>query len=78
MQKAVEKLKKELNEKSMLRRGIDKDIRVGKIEASLVRARALIKEAIIKSRDSPPPPLTEDLDYVPQGEIYRNPYVFQR
>ncbi|KAL8506910.1 hypothetical protein ACS0TY_017703 [Phlomoides rotata] len=76
MQKAVENLKKELNEKSMLRRGTEKEKRVGKIEASLVRARALIKEAIIKSRDSPP--LIEDSDYVPQGEIYRNPYVFQR
>lgn len=75
MHKAVESLKKELNEKSMLmRRGIKEEKRVGKIETSLVRARALIKDATIKSRDSPL--LTKDL--VGEGEIYRNAYVFQR
>lgn len=76
MQKAVEKLLKELNEKTMLRRGMERDKRMERIEAGLVRARSLIKDAIVKSRHAPP--LVEDLDYVPQGEIYRNTFVFQR
>ncbi|KAI3465552.1 hypothetical protein Pfo_022215 [Paulownia fortunei] len=56
--------------------GKERDKKIERIEAGLVRARALIKDAIIKSRHSPL--LTEDLDYVPQGEIYRNAHVFQR
>ncbi|KAK6142389.1 hypothetical protein DH2020_022737 [Rehmannia glutinosa] len=76
MQKAVENLVKELNQETMSRSGKEKDKKIARIEAGLARARSLIKDAINKSRDSPP--LTEDLDYVPQGEIYRNAYVFQR
>lgn len=75
-QKAVEKLVEELNEETMMRRGMGRDTKMEKIESDLARARALIKDAIFKSRDSPP--LTEDVDYVPRGEIYRNSYVFQR
>lgn len=76
MQKAVEKLVKELNEETMMRRGMERDENMRKIEADLAGARALIKDAIFKSRDSPT--LTQDVDYVPHGEIYRNSYVFQR
>lgn len=77
MQKAVEKLVKELNEETMMRRGMEKDESMRKIEADLARARALIKDAIFKSRGLPP--LIQDgEDYVPRGEIYRNSYVFQR
>ncbi|KAL8056931.1 hypothetical protein ABFX02_04G150400 [Erythranthe guttata] len=76
MQKAVTNLVEELNEISALRRGKERDKKVETIEAGLAKARALIKDAIIKSRYSPPS--IEDLDYVPQGEIYLNSYVFQR
>ncbi|KAK6141271.1 hypothetical protein DH2020_024987 [Rehmannia glutinosa] len=76
MQKAVENLVKELNQETMSRSGKDKDKKMARIEAGLARARSWIKDAINKSRDSLP--LTEDLDYVPHGEIYRNAYVFQR
>ncbi|PIN20356.1 Acetylglucosaminyltransferase EXT1/exostosin 1 [Handroanthus impetiginosus] len=75
-QKAVANLVKELNEETMKRRGKERDKKMERIEASLASARALIKDAINKSRYSPP--LVEDVDYVPQGEIYRNAYVFQR
>ncbi|XP_057796711.1 probable glycosyltransferase At3g07620 isoform X2 [Salvia miltiorrhiza] len=60
----------------MRRRGMERDKNMGKIEADLATARALIKDAIFKSRDSPP--LAQDADYVPRGKIYRNSYVFQR
>lgn len=76
MQKAVEKLAKELDEETMIRRGIERDQNMVKIEADLATARALIKDAIFKSRDSPP--LAQDADYIPRGQIYRNSYVFQR
>ncbi|KAK6142366.1 hypothetical protein DH2020_022714 [Rehmannia glutinosa] len=76
MQKAVENLVKELNQETMSRIGKEKDKKMVRIEAGLARARAFIKDAINKSRHSPP--LNENLDYVPQGEIYRNAYVFQR
>ncbi|KAH6764759.1 glycosyltransferase [Perilla frutescens var. frutescens] len=78
MQKAVEKLVRELNEESMIRRGMERDANMGKIEADLARARAFIKDAIFKSRHSLNLNLTQDVDYVPRGEIYRNSYVFQR
>ncbi|KAG8364507.1 hypothetical protein BUALT_Bualt18G0004400 [Buddleja alternifolia] len=76
MQRAVAKMVEELDRETMLRRGKERDKRIERIEAGLVRARALIREALTKSRISPP--LVEDGDYVPQGEIYRNAYVFQR
>lgn len=76
MQKAVANLVKELNEESVLRGGKERDKKMERIEAGLDRARASIKDAIIKSRQSPP--LTQDPDYVPQGQIYVNGYVFQR
>ncbi|KAG6387050.1 hypothetical protein SASPL_152232 [Salvia splendens] len=76
MQKAVEKLAKELDEETMIRRGTERDQNMVKIEADLATARALIKDAIFKSRDSPP--LAQDADYFPRGQIYRNSYVFQR
>ncbi|KAL1567562.1 putative glycosyltransferase isoform X1 [Salvia divinorum] len=75
-QKAVEKLVKDLDEETMMRRGNERDKNMVKIEADLATARALIKDAIFKSRDSPP--LAQDADYFPCGQIYRNSYVFQR
>lgn len=76
-QRAVEKLVKELNEETMMRRGMERDENMGRIEADLASARALIKDAIFNSRVSPPL-FAQDVDYVPRGEIYRNSYVFQR
>ncbi|GFP84901.1 probable glycosyltransferase at3g07620 [Phtheirospermum japonicum] len=78
MQKAVASLAKELNEKSMSRKKEERDEMVAKVEASLARARMLIKDAVIKSQNSTPPKFTEDVNYVPRGEIYRNAHVFQR
>lgn len=76
MQKAVEKLAKELDEETTMRRGAERDENMVKIEADLATARALIRDAIFNSRDSPP--LAQGVDYFPRGEIYRNSYVFQR
>ncbi|CAA0837058.1 Probable glycosyltransferase [Striga hermonthica] len=78
MQKAVTNLVNELNEKSKsMRRGENK--KMAKTEAGLARARALIKDAIIKSRTSQIAlDDKDDHDYIPRGEIYRNAYVFQR
>lgn len=76
MQRVVENLIKELNVESMLRSGKKRDEKMEKIESDLVRVRGLIKEAIVNSRNSSL--FVEDEDYVPKGQIYRNPYVFQR
>lgn len=76
MQRVVENLIKELNVESMLRSGKKRDEKMEKIESDLVRVRELIKEAIVNSRNSTL--FVEDEDYVPKGQIYRNPYVFQR
>ncbi|KAL0320035.1 UNVERIFIED_CONTAM: putative glycosyltransferase [Sesamum radiatum] len=73
MQRAVAYLVEELNEKSTISRRDDK--KMERIEAGLSKARASIKDAILKSRYSPP--LAPDTDYVPRGEIYHNAYVFQ-
>ncbi|KAK4429217.1 putative glycosyltransferase [Sesamum alatum] len=79
MQKAVAKMVEELNEKTISRRGMGRDPidkKMERIEAGLGKARASIKDAILRSRYSPP--LEQDTDYVPRGDIYRNAYVFQR
>ncbi|KZV46358.1 hypothetical protein F511_07910 [Dorcoceras hygrometricum] len=77
-QKAVETLMTELIEESMRRNdGRERDEKMGRVEAGLVKARASIRDAISDSRRSHAP-VVEDQDYVPQGNIYRNAFVFQR
>ncbi|XP_051115230.1 probable glycosyltransferase At3g07620 [Andrographis paniculata] len=77
MQRAVANLVNELKEESLSRIGKNRDEKIAMVEAGLAKARALIKNAIFKSRVSPPP-LSPDSDYVPQGQVYRNPYAFQK
>ncbi|KAL3502609.1 hypothetical protein ACH5RR_037058 [Cinchona calisaya] len=75
MQKAVENLIKELNAESLRRRGKERDKKMEKIEGGLARARALIREAVSNGSQQL---AVNDADFIPQGEIYRNPYVFHR
>lgn len=75
MQKVVDKLIKDLDAESLRRRGKPRDGKMEKIEASLARARALIRQAIVNGSQQLP---LHDADYIPQGEIYRNPLVFHR
>ncbi|KAA8524907.1 hypothetical protein F0562_011330 [Nyssa sinensis] len=68
-------MRKGFNEKTGLKRGKKRDGKVERLEAGLGRARALIRDTMINgSRWSP----LEDVDYVPKGDIYRNPYAFHR
>lgn len=64
--------------KSGLRRSEIKkrDEKLGRVEAGLARARALIRDAMANRNRSSP--LDGDSDYVPQGGIYRNAYAFRR
>ncbi|KFK38225.1 hypothetical protein AALP_AA3G084800 [Arabis alpina] len=48
-----------------------------KVEAELATARALIREAQLNPNSTLSSPL-KDKDYVPNGDIYRNPYAFHR
>nr|VDD53152.1 unnamed protein product [Brassica oleracea] len=48
-----------------------------KVEAELATARALIREAQLNPNSTTSSPLRDE-DYVPHGEIYRNPYAFHR
>ncbi|XP_027062470.2 probable glycosyltransferase At3g07620 [Coffea arabica] len=75
MQKVVDGLIKDLDAESLKRRGKPRDEKMEKIEASLARARALIREAIVNGSQQLP---LHDADYIPQGEIYRSPSVFHR
>lgn len=78
MQKAVEGLTKELNAESVMRNdGRERNKKMERVEAGLAKARALIRDAIRKSRH-PHVPVVEDQDYIPHGKFYRNAYVFQR
>lgn len=63
-------------EKSGLRgRTKKRDEKLEKVEAGLARARALIREAMAdRSRSSP----LKDPDFVPEGDLYTNPYAFHR
>ncbi|XP_058219802.1 probable glycosyltransferase At3g07620 [Rhododendron vialii] len=63
--------------KSGFRRSKKKiDEKLGRVEAGLARARALIRDAVINQNRSSP--LDGDSDYIPQGDIYLNAYAFRR
>ncbi|XP_045803528.1 probable glycosyltransferase At3g07620 [Trifolium pratense] len=47
-----------------------------KVEESLAKARALIKQALLRTNDIVP--LEDSHDYTPQGDIYRNAFAFHR
>ncbi|KAK3184583.1 hypothetical protein Dsin_031869 [Dipteronia sinensis] len=52
-----------------------KDEKLEKVEAGLERARALIREAVLNPNYSSSSS-SEDKDYVPHGDIYRNAHAF--
>lgn len=58
-----------------MRRSMKGNEKLEKVEASLAKARALIKEALLSTNHSVP---LEDSEYIPQGEIYRNAFAFHR
>lgn len=55
---------------------IQSDENLEKVEASLAKARALIKQALLRTNDIVP--IEESHDYVPQGDIYKNAFAFHR
>ncbi|XP_060958816.1 probable glycosyltransferase At3g07620 isoform X1 [Cannabis sativa] len=55
----------------------DRDVKLEMVEGDLTTARALIREAISKKFVNQTNYPLQDSDYVPVGEIYRNPYAFQ-
>ncbi|KAJ3670162.1 hypothetical protein LUZ60_010486 [Juncus effusus] len=57
------------------RKNSKRDMKLLKVEHSLGRARAAIREAIQNKNNRPSLP---DKDYVPIGPVYRNAYVFHR
>lgn len=68
---------KELKDETMLRRmNKERDKKLQKVEDELGRARVLIRDniGINLNRSS----RLNDPDYVPDGSIYRNPYMFHR
>ncbi|XP_076900321.1 putative glycosyltransferase At3g07620 [Bidens hawaiensis] len=79
MNNVVSKLMEELKTESLLRRNKKRDKNLEKVEAELAGARVLIRDAATSrnSSSSSSSPLN-DPDYVPSGNIYRNPYLFHR
>ncbi|RDX78009.1 putative glycosyltransferase, partial [Mucuna pruriens] len=63
--------------KLLIERQIQGDRKLNKVEASLANARALIKEALLRTNATV---LKEEStgDYIPQGHIYRNAIAFHR
>ncbi|CAK8566967.1 unnamed protein product [Lathyrus sativus] len=55
---------------------IQGDGNLEKVEASLAKARALIKQALLRTNDIVP--IEDSHDYVPQGNIYINAFAFHR
>lgn len=65
------------NDESVKRRGEPRDGSLEMAEAGLAKARALIRDASLNPNNSSTSELA-DSDYVPQGDIYRNPHAFHR
>ncbi|RHN68970.1 hypothetical protein MtrunA17_Chr3g0119731 [Medicago truncatula] len=66
-----------LDNKLPIRRSMQGDKNLEKVEGSLAKARALIKQALLRTNDTVVP-LEDSHDYVPQGHIYRNAFAFHR
>ncbi|KAK8346028.1 hypothetical protein V6Z11_A07G189900 [Gossypium hirsutum] len=65
------------NDESVKRRGKHRDGSLEMVEADLAKARALIRDASLNPSNRSTLELP-DSDYVPQGNIYRNPHAFHR
>lgn len=76
-QRTMMKLRDEIDK---VLKGRQKDEKVKNIEEKLARARALIKAAMRRSGNSDHNSSIslEDIDYVPQGNIYKNALAFHR
>ncbi|WJX93787.1 hypothetical protein P8452_75277 [Trifolium repens] len=59
-----------------VRRSMQGDGNLEKVEASLAKARALIKQALLRTNNVVS--LEDSHDYIPQGDIYRNAFAFHR
>jgi hypothetical protein len=66
-----------LGNKLPIRRSMQGDRNLEKVEGTLAKARALIKQALLRTNDTVLP-LEDSHDYVPQGDIYRNAFAFHR
>ncbi|KAG4906900.1 hypothetical protein AAZX31_20G058000 [Glycine max] len=63
--------------KMLIEKQIEDDRKLEKVEASLAKARALIKEALLLRTNATV--LQDDTsDYIPEGDIYRNAVAFHR
>nr|XP_043629553.1 probable glycosyltransferase At3g07620 [Erigeron canadensis] len=81
MNNVVSKMIKELKEETLLRRLKNKNIhdkKIEKIEAELSRARVLIRDSWTRINHNCSLFPLNDHDYVPDGSIYRDPYMFHR
>ncbi|KAI3804884.1 hypothetical protein L1987_26750 [Smallanthus sonchifolius] len=77
MNNEVSKLIKELKDETLLRRNKKRDKKLEQVEFELAGARVSIRDAG-RTRNSSSSPGLYDPDYVPNGNIYRNPYLFHR
>lgn len=75
MNKVVSKLIEELKDETFLRRNKKRDKNLEMVEAELAGARVLMRNA---GRSPSSSSRIYDPDYVPIGDIYRNPYQFHR
>ncbi|KAK1431081.1 hypothetical protein QVD17_14298 [Tagetes erecta] len=75
MNKEVSKLIEELKDETLLRRNKKRDKNLEKVEAELAAARVLMRNA---GRSPSSSSRIYDPDYIPVGDIYRNPYLFHR
>ncbi|XVF71693.1 hypothetical protein PTKIN_Ptkin12aG0060500 [Pterospermum kingtungense] len=77
LSKEFTNLERVSDDESVRKRGKHRDEKLEKVETSLARARAWIREAILNTPNSTSDD-RQDLDYVPQGNIYKNAHAFHR